>query len=324
MKQKIAIIGTGLIGGSLGLALKQAKLDVEIVGHDKNSSAAGLAKKRGAVDKTDWNLLSTVEGAALIIIATPVMAVKETLQIIAPELKPGTLVTDTASTKQQVMSWANELLPKGVDFVGGHPLATQVGSGMEAATPNLFTDRAYCLMPAANARESALETMAGLAQMIGARPFFIDPLEHDAYAAAVDHLPFLAATALMHTVVSSPGWREIRRLAASEFENASLPVSGNAYMYSGICETNKDALLRWLDDYIMRMTELRDLVAEGSNDLLAVFSKAQEERAAWLASVGKEDVADLPSSGMAGTSDQLKQIFLGGLADRPLPGEKRK
>lgn len=323
MKQKIAIIGTGLIGGSLGLALKQAKLDVEIVGHDKNANAAGLAKKRGAIDRTDWNLLSAVDGAALIIIATPVMAVKETLQIIAPELKPGTLVTDTASTKQQVMGWANDMLPKGVDFIGGHPLATQVGSGIEAATSNLFADRAYCLMPAANARESALETMAGLAQMIGARPFFIDPLEHDAYAAAVDHLPFLAATALMHTVTSSPGWREIRRLAASEFENASLPVTGNAYMYSGICQTNKDALLRWLDDYILRITEVRDLVAEGSDDLLGAFSKAQEDRAAWLASVGQEDVADLPSSSI-GTGDQLKQIFLGGLADRPLPGQKRK
>lgn len=323
MPQKIAIIGTGLIGGSLGLALKQAHLDAEIVGHDKDHNAAGLAKKRGAVDRTEWNLINAVDKASLVIIATPVEAVKATLEAIAGALQPGAIVTDTASTKQQVLAWAEQILPENVHFVGGHPLANAVGTGIDAASATLFAKKAYCLMPAKGASENALETMANLAQLIGARPFFIDPAEHDAFAAAVEHLPFLAATALVHMTTGSPSWWEISRLAASEFEQASLPVTGNAEAYAGICQTNREGILRWLNEYIATVIELRDMVQTGGPDLLKTFETAQDERAKWLAKRDEDAPETPPPPQVDGAGRQMRDMLLGGLI-RDVPPPKAK
>src|SRR5689334_7381836 len=105
-RARITIIGTGLIGSSIGLALKAAKVGYEIVGHDREHSEATLAKKKGAIDKAEWNLPNTVEGSSLIILAVPVGAIEKLLQDITPYLAQGAVVTDTASTKRQVLDWA--------------------------------------------------------------------------------------------------------------------------------------------------------------------------------------------------------------------------
>jgi prephenate dehydrogenase len=323
MPQKIAIIGTGLIGGSMGLALKQAGLDAEIVGHDKDSHAAGLAKKRGAVDRTEWNLINAVDGASLVILATPVAAIKATLEAIANDLQPGAIVTDTASTKQQVLAWAEQILPENVHFVGGHPLTNGVGTGIDAASATLFANRAYCLMPTRTAGEGAMQTLTDLAQMIGARPFFIDPAEHDAFAAAVEHLPFLAAMALVHATTGSPSWREISKLAAGGYEQATLPITGDAETYAGICQSNRDSITRWLSEYIAILTELRDMVQSGSPDLLETFTRAQDERAKWLAT-RDADLPEIPPAHVDGAGGQIRDLFLGGLAkEPPLPKGKK-
>ena len=119
-KSKIAIIGLGRIGGSVGLALKKAKIDAEIVGHDKDSETAHKAQKRGAVDKTEWNLHGACDHAGLIVLALPLAAVKSTLEALKESLGPGVIVTDTATTKVPVLEWARAL-PQGVEFVGGNP-----------------------------------------------------------------------------------------------------------------------------------------------------------------------------------------------------------
>jgi prephenate dehydrogenase len=324
MKQKIAIIGTGLIGTSLGLAIKQAKLDVEVVGHDKNTSAAALAKKNGALDKTEWNLINCIDGASLIFIATPANAIKATLQAIAKDVKPGAIVTDTASTKAQVLTWAEEILPAGVNFIAGHPLTTMAGTGAEAASATLFVNKPYCLIPGRSSAEKALETMVNFAQTIGARPYFLDPLEHDAYVAAVGHVPFLAATALVRMVAGSPAWREMKRLAGVDFENASQPVAADPHTYNDICQTNKESILRWLDEYIARLVEMKSLVEEGGPELLDAFTTAQDERARWIAT-RDDDPAEQPQQPTQGTGSALKQMFMGNLMnERPMPGEKPK
>jgi prephenate dehydrogenase len=323
--EKIAIIGVGLVGGSLGLALKQAKLDAEIVGHDKNSSNAALAKKNGALDKTEWNLHSAVDGAGLVILAMPVMAIKSTLETIAPTLRQGPIVTDTASSKRQIIAWAEEILPQGVHFIGGHPMTTQAGAGVEAASATLFKNKPYCLMPAHNSSPQAMETMVNLAQMLGARPYFLDPLEHDSFMAAVGHVPFLAATALVHMAAASPCWNEIRRVAGIDFENASLPVMADPKTYNDICETNREPILRWLTEFIASLAELKSLVEQGGPDLLSAFAVAQDERAKWLAT-RDNDLAEMqPAQPIEGTGSQLKQMLLGNLMnERPLPGVEKK
>src|SRR3989442_4646750 len=144
--KRIAIIGTGLIGGSLGLALKASGLQgLEIVGHDRDRNVATKAEKAGAIDRPEHNLSRAVAGAGMVIIAVPVLAMREVMQEIAPHLAEGAVVTDTASTKSHVMQWAAELLPEHVNFVGGHPMAGKETPGVEQAEGTLFRERAYCV-----------------------------------------------------------------------------------------------------------------------------------------------------------------------------------
>src|SRR4030042_6952542 len=165
--RRIFIIGLGLIGCSIGLALKRAELDkTEVVGYARNSETAIKALKLGAVDRIERNLISTVNKADMVILATPAMAIKEILEQIGPHLPPGCTVTDTASTKVKVMEWAEEYLPATINFVGGHPMAGKELSGIEAAEATLFEGCTYCLSPNANASPMAAQTIADLVNKI--------------------------------------------------------------------------------------------------------------------------------------------------------------
>ncbi len=123
---RIAIVGLGLIGGSLGMAIRAARLrDVEVVGYDQNGGVLGKARRLGAIDREARDLAQAVAGASVVIIATPILAIRQVMREAAPHLSPGAVVTDTGSTKAAVLSWARELLPEGVHFVGGHPMAAR-------------------------------------------------------------------------------------------------------------------------------------------------------------------------------------------------------
>lgn len=324
MKQRITIVGTGLVGASLGLAIKKAKLDVEVVGHDKLHEVAGQAKKLGAFDRTEWNLPSAVQGAGMVIIATPLSGVRATLQTIAPMLQPGVIVTDTASVKQQVLAWAEELLPVGVDFVGGHPLNLAGGAGVEAASADLFQGSSYCLIPGRRATERALETVISLVGIVGARPFFLDAAEHDAFAAAVAQLPYLLSAALITTVTQSPSWREMRRVAAANFEAASRLAAADPTAYADAFAANKEAALRWIDEFSAILADLRQQIAAGGESLPARLQAAQEARAEWL-HTRDQDLTEMDMPKMEGAGQQIRQMFMGNLGrQRELPGQDKK
>ena len=246
-KPRITIVGLGLIGGSIGLALCQTGNDYEVVGHDREHAVAGKARKLGAVGKTEWNLVSACEEADLIIVATPVMAIKETLTAIASYLKPGCLITDTASIKGPVMAWAKEILPDTVNFVGGNPIISQEGSlptGIEGARADLFQGGLYCLTPSPEAAPQAVQLATDLVHLLGASPFFLDAAEHDGLMAGVDHLPFILSAALLETAVQSPAWREMRKLAGDAFQSVTRFSSGDAATYRDACLTNGENIVR--------------------------------------------------------------------------------
>src|SRR5207244_562158 len=185
-KKRITIVGTGLIGGSLGMALKAARLPgLEIVGHDRDRGNASQAEKSGAIDRAEHNLQRAVTGAGMVIIAVPILSVREVMQQIAPELAEGTVVTDTTSTKAHVMHWAKEALPEYINFVGGHPMAGKETTGIAYAEASLFRGKAYCICPAVDASDTAVKTVLGLVRVVDSEPLFVDPEEHDIYAGAV-------------------------------------------------------------------------------------------------------------------------------------------
>lgn len=285
---RIAIIGLGLIGGSVGLALRRAGAGFEVVGFARRPEVASRALELGAVDRTEGSLISAVKDAELVLIATPAMAMKEILAEIGGSLREGSIVTDTASTKAEVMDWAEGTLPPSVSFIGGHPLAGKETSGIEAADGDLFQGCTYCLTAGRGAAKEARDTVAGLVRQIGANPLFIDASEHDSLVAGVSHLPLLISVALVAATTRSPSWPEMARLAASGFRDLTRLASGDPRMSRDICLTNREPILRWIDEYIEEMRALRRLVSEGGEmgergeKLGEAFMRAREIREGWL------------------------------------------
>lgn len=282
-KSRISIVGLGLIGNSIGLGLSQDKRDFEVVGHDKDSDAAGWAKKMKAVDKTDWNLINACDGADLVVLALPVMAIKETLQALAGELKEGCVVIDTASIKVPVQAWADEILPPSVHFVGTDPVVSAEETGGKAARPDLFEKATWAICPSPTTSETAVKMAADLAERLMAKPLFLEAAEHDGMLTAVEHLPAVVSMALLSSAVGQPSWREMRKLAGGQFESSTRLMSEDPAVFRDIALTNPENLARWIDTFIQNMKGWGELILAGDEESLgAAFENALDARNRWL------------------------------------------
>ncbi len=284
---KITIIGLGLIGSSLGLALKQSQLlDVQLVGNELDREAAIRSSRKGAVDKVEPYLPAAVEGAHMVIIATPVLAIQEVLRDIAPHVAEGAVVTDTGSTKSMVLQWAAELLPPTVSFVGGHPMAGKTESGPDEAEADLFKGAPYCIVAGPSARPEALDAVVEMVRAIGAVPYFVGAAEHDSYVAAASHLPIAMSAALVAITARSPSWREIARLAAGGYRDTTRLAQGDPIMNRDILLTNREPVTYWIDEMIKELYQLRASLQENPPDLQQrlqdLFYHAFQSRTDWV------------------------------------------
>ncbi|MDP2937097.1 MAG: prephenate dehydrogenase/arogenate dehydrogenase family protein [Dehalococcoidia bacterium] len=318
--KKIAIIGLGLIGGSLGLALRGSGQDnLHLVGFSRRPEAAAKARQRGAVDEVARSLVECAEGAGLIVLATPVLAMEPILREIGTVVPKGAIVTDVASTKVMVVKWASESLPEGVSFVGGHPMAGTESSGIEAAEGSLFKGCVYCLCPAEGVAPPAVETVVSMVNLVGARPYFLDPSEHDSYVAAISHLPMLISTALVSATTGSPAWREMSRLAATGYRDTSRLASSDPVMSRDIYRTNRESLGKWLDLFIREAQGLMEDITSGDPELETKLRKVKEARDRWQ----RGEVA--PSEAAAEPPGGLGRFFLGNLLSSPVArGDRRR
>ncbi len=308
---RVAIIGTGLIGGSIGLALKGGKVTgLEVIGFDDDRSSLNEAKKRGAVDRTAGNLREAVSGARLVIVAAPPLAVRQVFEDIGPHLSEGAIVTDTASTKALPARWAGEYLPAGVSYVGGHPMAGKEQQGIKNAEAGLFQGKTWAVVPSARANEAAVQSVIGLITIAGAEALFVDADEHDQYVAAISHLPLMMSAALFSLVRQSPSWDDIAPLAASGFKDMTRLASGDPRMAHDIMATNVDAVGHWIDRFIVELQRLRDLMQENRKSLFRQFSETQLQRDAFVAGDWKkrQPLAEAPSA-----KDAMSSMLLGGL-----------
>ncbi len=281
MFNRVAIIGLGLIGGSVGLALHKAKAAQQVVGYDIGKGVSNQARKVGAIDQPYATLADAVRGAELVVLATPVGAMHSLLQTLSPLLTPGAVVTDVASTKVQVISWAEEYLPASVAFVGGHPMTGKELSGVEAADAALFQGGIYCLTPTARTKPAAIHKVSTFVEALGAIVRFLEPAEHDGQVAGVSHLPFVASIALMNTVAEGAGWADAALLASGGFRDMTRLAAGNPEMYRDICLSNSAALTRWLNEYISTLSTLRDRIADHDKSLNETFTTARQLRLQW-------------------------------------------
>ncbi|MEI2617179.1 MAG: prephenate dehydrogenase [Thermomicrobiales bacterium] len=339
--QKVTIIGLGLIGSSIGLGLSRwATKDgnrsavLSITGFDLDLEHQNYSKKLKAVDNTEWDLTRAVQGADLIVLAVPPLTVRGVMESIAPHLKDGAVVTDTTSTKAEVMDWARTTLPENVSFIGGHPMAGKTQS-VEGADAALFKDATWCVVPSVQADETAVQTVLGMVNALGAEPLFIDAIEHDAYVAGISHLPFLLSVALMRSVSRDTGWRDMKHLSAGGFRDASRLAAGSPEMHRDICATNRGAILRWLDTAIEELEHERSLIAAATDEtdetLLAHFTEARDARADWATTERREgQLVQQTQDEMtrASMSDQMSQMLFGGMFRRKprvdSPGDRQK
>jgi prephenate dehydrogenase len=279
---RVAILGTGLIGSSIGLAIKSTRPQTQIVGYDASGDNLRRAQGLKAIDRRA-PLRDALADADLVIVSVPVGSMKALFEEMAPLLPVHALVMDTGSSKASVLQWAGDLLPNGVRFVGGHPMAGKTETGPDAADGKLFQGAVWCLAPLPSTQRDAIDDAVRLVESLGAAPYFLDPDEHDGLVASVSHLPYLMSVALIGHLGREKSWRETASLAAGGFAYATHLSDSDPQMFADIMRTNRENVARRLDLYISELVSLRDAIAEDSPDLKEVFVRAQGLHQDWLA-----------------------------------------
>jgi prephenate dehydrogenase len=272
----------------------------------------------GGVHKVERNLRAAAAQSDMLVIAIPASEVRETLALIAPDLKPGCVVTDTTSVKAPVLAWADEYLGEDVSFVGGDPVLFGDEAGIESARADLLEGALYALTPSVKATSESVKLVVDLVAMVGATPHFIDPHEHDGLIAGTEHLADAMAVVLLHTLSTSGGWRDMRRMGGATFDRVTCFSQADAQEYVSRALLNKDNLLRWIDAFQQQMDDFRRLVA-GDNGpaLYEYYDREMETRLAWLQDRAAGEWGDLPDKVDLPTSGEyFSQMLLGGLARR--------
>lgn len=287
--ERIAIVGLGLIGGSLARALAKADAVGWIAGFDRNIEQAERAKELGVVDSISLTAIEAVEGADLVVLAVPVLQTREALLELIAGLKPGAIVTDVGSTKQSVLEDASavfgELPPW---FVAGHPIAGTERSGVEAGVPDLFRGRRTILTPHERQDAKALQTVRAVWEAAGSVVCEMSPAHHDEVLAATSHLPHVLAFALVDYLNTLDTRREIFANAAGGFRDFTRIASSSPSMWHDIVRANRDAVLQAVDGFQQELQQLRDAIAvDDGAAILELFKRARAARERYLELVEK-------------------------------------
>ena len=278
----IAIIGVGLIGGSFALALRREYADLRVIGIDRNADALDDALRRGVVDEAASP--AAAADCDVILIAVPVRQFPIVLAEIADYLKPDTVVTDTGSTKQDVIAAARAVLGNKISlFVPGHPIAGREHTGVAAAASELFEGKNVVLTPIAENTAESIERVRSLWRACGAKVIEIPAETHDAVFAAVSHLPHLLAFALVDEFAARPNAKTLFSFAASGFRDFTRIASSSPEMWKDIALNNREALLRELNAYEAQLVALREaLEASDGVALQNLMARARDARNRWL------------------------------------------
>jgi prephenate dehydrogenase len=274
----LCIIGLGLMGGSLALALKSAGWPEPITGVSRSADTLAAARGMGAIDAGTSDLAEGVSGASAVVLATPVRTLLRQIPEVGRHARNGALILDMGSTKTDVCA-ALDCLPPGLEPVGGHPMCGKESAGFAAADATLYRGKTFVLCPLARTNETAIRRAQEIAEAVGSHIVVLDPALHDRAVAAISHLPYLAATALVNTVTASNdplAWA----LASSGFRDTTRVAASDVDMMLDILLTNREVILQWLDSYALKLAVLQQaLNNEDEATLRAYLSEAQEMRA---------------------------------------------
>lgn len=277
--EKVGIFGVGLIGGSLGLAIKKFIPEVKVYGFDKNSSCISDALKLKAIDEK-INSFSEISQFDLIFIATPVSEVTKVIGEISPFLSSGTIITDTASTKEEIVEESEKLLPDNVSFIGGHPLAGSEREGVLGASPDLFRNAFYVLTPTEKTDSEAFLRLHSFLKKIGANIVALEPKRHDLIVAYISHIPHLSAACIVNLARGAARKEEgLLFFAASGFRDVTRIAAGSSRLWRDILFANKKAVLNALKEMKNELNMFeKALQEEDQRKLEKLLRKARKAR----------------------------------------------
>jgi prephenate dehydrogenase len=289
MSVKITIIGLGQIGASIGLALKDQGDRVERRGYDRELGIARKAEQAGALDKVYINLPNAVSEADIIFLSLPMSEIHETLKLIAPDLREGAVVIDSAPVKGVTAAWTAELLPEGCYYVGLVPVINPaylhtIDSGLEAAHADLFRDTPMLIAAPPGTASAAIKLAADLTRLLGATPLFAELVEIDSLMASTHILPQLIAAALVNATVDQPGWPEGRKLAGRAYAEVTGPIAhmSRPEALADSAVVNRENVLRMIDGFIGSLQHIRDDIKENDQEQLRDrLQRAYAGRESW-------------------------------------------
>lgn len=276
----VCIMGVGLIGGSLGMAIRHRGVAANVVGFDIDPDVLYTARELGAVDWGTTDVQKAVKDADMIVLCTPVGSFRKLAEQFVPHLKPGAVVTDTGSTKGQIIKELQPLFSKTNEFVGGHPMTGSERGGIEAADQYLFENAVYVVTPLPTNTKDSVAKTAALAEAVGATVVFMNPEEHDTIVAAVSHVPHITASSLVGTLMEVSGqYPSAPMLAAGGFRDTTRVAAGDPDLWLQICFSNREKLVPMLDVFCSKIMAARQYIEEGDRESLReFFSAARKQR----------------------------------------------
>jgi len=246
--KKLVIHGVGLLGGSVGLAVRKAGIAERVIGLGRSTERLERAKTLEAIDELSIDPEQALGQADALLLAVPPREIRRTFRIFGPLLNPGTFVTDVGSVKHRLVNEAESALPEGIQFIGSHPMAGSENSGVEHATGDFFTGSTSILTPTFHTKQEALKTGREFWQALGANVLVLSPEEHDEILAGISHLPHLIAAALIQSICRETNSMDlIRNLAGGGLRDTTRIAAAETETWKQIFSENKDLILRRLD-----------------------------------------------------------------------------
>ena len=280
MIKHLCVIGVGLIGGSLALALKKAGYVEKVTGIGRSLQNLQTAQQLSVIDHYTADYVSALADADMVFVSVPIGAMGDVFSQIKPHLKPGAIITDGGSAKQQVIDAARDALGSQISqFVPGHPIAGTEKSGAEAAFDSLYQDRRVILTPLAENARADIDKVRAMWQVAGAAVDEMDARHHDLVLAGTSHLPHILAFALVDCLNKVEDVDEIFKYAAGGFRDFTRIASSDPEMWRDICLSNTDAILAMMQNYQQQIDELKQCIEQGDGEsILALFKAAKDAR----------------------------------------------
>jgi len=254
--RKVTIVGVGLIGGSLGKAIKDRRLAREVIGVSQRQSSLTAALKAQVVDQVQHDVKKAVANADLVVLSTPISIITSMLMTLGPHLKRNCIVTDVGSTKVSIVQTARKYLPKHVFFVGSHPLAGSEKKGVQNARTDLYRGSLCLMTPTEDTNKAASERVKRLWSQVGAKVKYTSPEEHDRILAYTSHLPHLLAYALINSLPSA-----YLEFCGSGFKDTTRIAASTPQIWADICLANSKNLVKSLDETTKFLSALRKAIS---------------------------------------------------------------